>query len=449
MLVCLARRLRGALEHGPAVTVLIALAGLSVPFALVLGGRSLGAALGPGLDADAARGLVTGLGLAAAAAGAAVALAAPGAAGLGPQLRAAPLRRRDVVLALTFLPAALGAAPAAAALVALTVPFAAATPGGAVAALPLVLAVAAAAAAGAATAESLLAAARGNAAGALGIATAAAVWLATGGVALGPLDAAARSLAGSRSAVASGGAAALVLLALSCEWLVLAARRPAERPVSSPRVLMRVPRRPLPAVMALSLKRLLRRRELRRSVGATLILAAAGAGIASTGGSPPAASAVLAAGTASLGASLLPLAEPGLARQARWLVATAPVSREGAAAAGGAVAAALAIAATLVVSAPFAIAVPAELPKLALLALVTACAALAAGSLVPWRGERLADQFASFAAFAGALTAVSVLGGVAGRAVDLGLPDLAAAVSLSLVCVAAGLGAAALAGRGR
>ena len=449
MLVCLGRRLRGVLEHGPAVTLAVAVAALAAPFALVLGGRSLGAALGSDLDTAAARGLVIGLGLAAAAAGAAVALTAPGAAGLGPQLRAAPLRRRDIVLALTFLPAALGVAPAAVALFVLLVPLAAAAPGGAGAAVPLVLAIAAAGAAGAAAAESILAAARGNAAGVLGIAAVAGVWLATGGSALGPLDAAAASLGGSRSLAASSVAAALVLVALGCAWLVLAARRPSERPVSRPHVLFPVPRRPLLAVAALSAKRLVRRRELRRSVGATLLLATAGAAAASVSGSPPAASAVLAAGTASLGASLLPLAEPGLARPARWLVATAPVSRDRAAVAGGAVAAMLAIAATLVVTVPFAVAVPAELPKLALLALVTACAALVAGSAVPWRGERLADQLASFAAFAGALAAVSVLSGAAGRAAALGLPDVVVAAGISLVCVATALTAAALAGRSR
>ena len=307
----------------------------------------------------------------------------------------------------------------------------------------------AAAAAGAAAAESLLAAARGNAAGALGIATVAGIWLATGGWALGPLDAAAAALGGSRSLTASGVTAALVLVALGCTWLLLAVRRPAERPVSRPHVLVPVPRRPLPAVAALSAKRLLRRRELRRSIGATLLLAAVGAAAAWASGAPPAAYAVLAAGTASLGAALLPLAEPGLARPARWLVGTAPVSRDGAAAVGGSTAAMLAVAATLVVTLPFAVAVPAELPKLALLALVTACAGLAAGAAVPWRGERLADQIASFAAFAGALTAISVLGGAAGRAAALGLPDAIAAAGLALVCVGAGLGAVVLAGRSR
>lgn len=449
MLVCLGRRLRAALEHGPGVTLAVAVAALAAPFVLVLGGRSLGAALGPGLDADAARGLVTGLGLAAVAGGAAVALAAPGAAGLGPQLRAAPVGRRDVVLALTLLPVALGAVPAAVAVLALLVPVAAAAPGGADAAVPLVLALAAAGAAGAAAAESLLAACRGAAAGVLGIAAVALIWLATGGFALGPLAAAAGSLSGSRGTVAAAGPAAFVLLALGLEWLVLAGRRPPERPVSRPRVLVRVPRRPLLAVAALSAKRLVRRRELRRSVGATLVLAAAGATAAAAGGSPAAATAVIAAGTASLGASLLPLAEPGLARPARWLVAAAPVSRAGAAAVGGATAAALAIAATLVVTVPFAVTVPAELPKLALLALVTACAALAAGSAVPWQGARLADQLASLAAFAGALTAVSVLGGAAGRAVALGLPDVVAATLFALVWLAVALAAAALAGRTR
>ena len=60
------------------------------------------------------------------------------------------------------------------------------------------------------------------------------------------------------------------------------------------------------------------------------------------------------------------------------------------------------------------------------------CAALLAGCIVPWRGEGIGDQLATFAAFAGIAIATSLLVGlVAPRLVSLGFPDI---VVIALVC---------------
>jgi hypothetical protein len=82
-------------------------------------------------------------------------------------------------------------------------------------------------------------------------------------------------------------------------------------------------------------------------------------------------------------------------------------------------------------------AVAATLPQLAVVAVIAAAAALVAGVVVPWRGEGIGDQLASFGAFAGCAAAVSAGTGLAGpRLVAAGLP---------VGVVAAALGCAALA----
>lgn len=444
MAVCAARRLRPALSHGPAVSLLLAGATIALPVALVLGGRALGGALGPGLDETAARSLVAGLGLAAAAGGAALALAAPGTAGLGEQVRAAPVGRRQVVVATTVLPAALYALPASLLLLAVLVPVAAAAPGGPAAALPLALGIGAAGAAGAVVAEALLAAARGRILGPVAVVPAAVAWLLAGRSPFGPLGPAARALAVEGHAVEATAVAAPSLLVLAGAWVVLASRRPAERAPSRPRLPIRLPRGALPAVAVVTAARLARMRPLRRAVATTLLLAVGGGAVAWRAGTPAPACAVLAAGTASLGAALWPLAQAGLAREGRWLVGSTPVHAASAALSGALAAAALAIAATLAAAAPFAAAAPATLPKLLTLGLVVALAALAAGAAVPWRGERLSDQLASLAALAAALTAFSTLAGLAGRAADAGLPGPGAALVFLLLCAAVSAGAVTL-----
>jgi hypothetical protein len=359
-LCCFWRRLDNAFAAAPLLIGAAGLGAAALPaIAFVVGSRAA-----PALRAADPAVLALGAGLAAALAGALLTLLAPGRHALGAQLEAAPVPRRTAFVGLTLL-------PPTAALAVLAVPVALFAAPVAGRETPLVIVrLLGAAAAGGAGAEAVLAFARRSL---RGVPVAAVL----------PLFVLARH-------------SALVVAFAIAVWLGASASRPDERPA---RAAVRLTARGLLGTTAF---RYLRRADLRRQAAAACVLAIAGAAALRGAGVPGQVALLFAGATALLGAAVVPLAAPGIDRRAEWLWGCVPRRRREVAAlhalvalALGAAVAVIGVAASLVV-AP---ASPAVVLPLAVAAVVTLGAASLAGSLVPWRPDRLTDQFGAYAAF--------------------------------------------------
>jgi hypothetical protein len=186
-----------------------------------------------------------------------------------------------------------------------------------------------------------------------------------------------------------------------------------------------------------------RRRELRRQAAAACALAAGGAVALRLTGVPNQVSVFFGGATALLGAAVVPLAAPGIDRRAEWLWRSAPVSRgevafvHGVVSLGlGALVAAAGVAGSLAVApVPPTVASP-----LAAAAAVVLGAALLAGSIVPWRSDRLAEQFGAYAAFGVVLSVLWFA--LARAAVPLGADHGARAAALAAAALLSCFGAA-------
>jgi hypothetical protein len=357
---CLWRRVDTAFAAAPLIVGAAMVCAAGLPALAFWGGTHAA----PTLRAADPTVLALGAGVVAALVGAMLTLLAPGRSALGTQLEAAPVPRTTAFVGLTLLPPAV-------ALALLGLPVALfAFPAGA-RATPLVLArLLGAAAAGGAGAEAALAFGR-------------------------------RSLRGVPVA------AALALLVLAWQsvlvvpfavalWIGAMALRPDERPL---RATVRVVGRGLLGTTAL---RYARRRELHRQAAAACVLAVAGAAALRLIGVPNQVAVSFAGATALLGAAVVPLAAPGIDRSTEWLWRSVPRRRPQLAAVHGVVAVALGLCvATTGVAASIAVAPvsPTAVLPLAVGAAVVLGAALLAGSVVPWRSDRLADQLGAYAAF--------------------------------------------------
>lgn len=458
---CAVRRARPVLAANPLVAAAAALLAVTTPPLAVLAGERLGAALGPVVaeEEGVAAALVLGLALTAAAAGALTALAAPGAAALGSQLRAAPIRRLEAFVWLTLAPLALAAAAASAVAACVLVPVAAATPGGAAAAAPLLVGGLAAGALGAAAAEGALGAVRGSVAGAIAVTGAAAVWaigaLAAGDPPTGPLGPAAEALRGRGESAAAALWAGATGVAAGGLWALATVHLPEERHSRARvRAVLPIAGGPYVASALAAVKQLGRRRELRRAVGATTALAVGGAALLARGlvGAPEAAF-VLAGAAALLGCAAVPVASYGVEREGAWLTDSSPVPRGRRASAAALATLALALGLLTLSLAGVRLVAPASPQQFA--ALVAAgCvlfgAALASGTLLPWRADGALDQLAAFAALGAlALLLWLGLGELVVRTTGAGVPrPLATGVALAVPPLL-GVGAGAVAARRR
>ena len=362
---CVWRRIEGAFAAAPVLVGGAAVGVAVLPAVAVWAGRRAA----PALRAAEPSTLALGAGLAAALVGAVLTLLAPGRGAFGKQLEAAPISRATSFVGLTLIPSA-----SALALLAVPAALFAAPAAGRATPLVLVRLLGAAAAGGAAT-EAVLALAR-------------------------------RSLRGAPVA------ACLVLLLLGWRtaavapfvvalWVAAAAARPDERPE---RAGVRVQGRGRVATAAL---RYARRRELRRQTAAACALAAAGALALRASGVPNRATVLFGGSTALLGAAVVPLAAPGIDRRAEWLWRSAPSGRAALALIHGIVAivlGALVAAIGIVLTLAVAPVRPAVALPLAVGAVVVLGAALLAGSVIPWRSDRLAEQLGGYAAFGVVLT---------------------------------------------
>ena len=398
---CAWRRVEAAFAAAPLVVGTAVLLAAALPAIAFWGGTRAA----PALRAADPSVLALGAGLAAALAGALLTLLASGRRALGRQLEAAPVSRATAFVGLRLLPPA-----SALALLGLPVALFAASAAGR--ALPLVLArLLGAAAVGGAGAEVALAFGRRSLRGF-------------------PVGAALALLALERKSV-------LVVPFALALWLGAAAWRPDERPV---RATVRVVGRGLLGTAAL---RYVRRRELRRQAAAACVLAVAGAAALRVIGAPNQIAVLSAGSTALLGAAVVPLAAPGIDRCTGWLWNSAPRRGVQLAALHGSVALALGLAvAGLGVGGSLAVAPVSPVIALPLVvgAAVMLGAALLAGSLVPWRSDRLADQLGAYAAFG---VVFSTLWFVLARAASLvGAEHGARAGALALAALACCFGAA-------
>jgi hypothetical protein len=457
VLRCSARRMRGAIVREPfaaavAVALLLALPAL---------GLLLGRQVAP-LIAAAATNTALANAFAASVVGPALLLGvglgalAPADRLLGPQLTAAPVTPLTRFTTLTVVPLAVLSTPLAAPAVAWALAATDRAAAGRWLAPTLVTAFASALLLGAALSASVTAAVRRPrlvplAPGIVGL------WLATGAWAgepfLGPGAQLARAVPSGATTAAESAVVCLALAALAlATWAGAAALAPQARPARGHvRLSPRLPRRPRIAFGIAVNVRLARHAQIRRHVafatmfalGTTLTIRLVGVGEAGTSYLPLAAALVAAAA--------VPPAAFALASDAPWLLRAAPV-RAAAAARATACAAVLAAAVTIVVvvaaASPVASLEAAAWPLAETSAAAVLAAAVAGGSLVPWRPDRVAEQIASYVVvgtIAAALSYGLALG--AAEAAVLGVPEAVFAAVAANVAVVASIGFAGLLAR--
>ena len=445
--VCAWRRGLPVLAANPLVAVCVAGVALALPLLAPLVGRRLGpAAVALAGDEALARSFAVSVGFTSALAGAAVASLAPRDA-VGPQLAAAPVSRLVTFLSVTALPLLLVASAIGALAVLFLVPFTAETPGGTRAAFVVLAGAAATAALGAALAETALGLARAAPSALLALGALAATWTlstvtAGGGVLLGPLAYVAAALRGSAPALAEplavlGATTAVGVVA----WAVTAARSAEPPPRGRIRSVLPVPSDPRLASFAVAVKRTVRRRALRRhALGVASVSASAALLLDALLPVPSEVPVFFAGATATLGAAVLPLAAAGLDREGEWFWRAVPVAPGPRAVAASLALVLLAFALVALAVFPVALFAPVqavEYAKLAVAAALTFASALVAGTLVPWRGDRLPEQVASYAAFALVAIALWLVVSTAARNAPLvGLSErVVTALSVPLVLV--------------
>jgi hypothetical protein len=412
LFVCSCRRLLPFVRRNPLLAVLAA-GGLAAvpPFGLALG-NDIGPALGVAVGADraVAEALVLGAVVSGAFAGTMIATLAPGVAFLGEQLQVAPLERCPSFAAFTALPliAFTGV------VVVLSAPFLLAValhlPGGVggVGLLVLTSLTAAVTAAAASVAGAALFAGRALAGAAVFAALGAAwpVGAAAGSLVLGPFALVVTPLRDPGVNVLWAAVACLgVATVAAAGWMTASA--PAVRVIPRrrrTRPLVPFPQTPWPALAVAAFRRYGRRRDLRRhAVVVIAVSATAAAAVTGALPAPPALTLVLVGGTAVFGAAIVPLAAHGLDREAEWLWRAAPQPRAAVAVAGAVAALVLG---TLVLAAaivPVGLVLGAPLVsylQVGAAAVVAFAAALACGSAVPWRSDRIVDQLGGFGALA-------------------------------------------------
>ncbi len=428
-------------SEAPLPSAIAGLVVLLAPFALIRVGRALGAELAGITGADGvSAAIVVGPALAAAVAGAALAVSLPGHSALGRQVAAGPCSRRAAVVAGLIVPGAVGAVAVLPSLLAACVAVAHELAGGSMAGVALATAIVAAVPAGAVVAEGAVAVARRQRRRPLVIATGALAWAAIGARLgagpLGPLAPVATGLRGSGSSLLALAVAGGVAVALAFSWIELAATRVEPRARRRRRVGRVVPAGQMPVPTALAAL-LARRSDVRLAAAGAVGFGAVGIAIAIVEDAPSPSAFLLATTTALLGAILCPLALGGLLLDGSWLWSAGPHDRRlivAAAGLAGLVGSALPVALVGCVAAVVSGVSWSALGIVSAFVVVGSAAALLAGCIVPWRGEGVGDQLATFAVFAGIAIATSLLVGlVAPRLVSLGLPDIAA---VALVCCA-------------
>ncbi len=417
--LCLVRRLRDAALAAPApVAVGVALL-LASPILLHRAGEALAEAIGSQLAAtDVARGLVLALCLSGAMVGLMIGVVAPPRSAMGAQLSAAPVGMRASNAAMVLLPLAIGSSLVAPLALAFVLPIAGSAPGGVSAAASTVGAVVAASSLGLFAAECVRTALRRDRGVALAALAASAGWALCAwlgsSLALGPLVVAADAIAGVRPVWFALLVEALLAFAALGGWSVVVVRgtpRVAARP---PRVVLRTPAGTSAAVAVAVIRLVMRRMDVRLAFAAGVALGLSSIALASAAAT---ARIALAGSSVALAAALAPLALTGILLDGRSVWRSSPVR------AGAVIVPACSIVLVLAlvpVTAVVAVVVAvmrdgaSDCSRVLLVAALTAGAALAGGGLVPWQGNRLGDQLASFGAFAACAAVATVGAGIVG-----------------------------------
>jgi len=437
---------------GPVPAALAAAVVVTTPFACARLGASLGDELRGSLDARAvAVAIVAGPALAGAVVGMALAVSLPGRPALGAQIAAAPYRNWAAVVASCVVPVLGGLVLVVPPLLAFDVAFAEALNGEGSVGVALAFATLTAVPAGAIVAETALAASRGARRRAVLVGLAALAWVALGqllgGAPLGPLAPAARALREEMPGSEASVIAAVSLVVLVCGWVRLAAVRPVGRRVRRPRT-VRLVRGAAGSVPGALVALIVRKGEVRLASAGALAFGVGGVALARLTAAPAPAGFMLGTTTALLGSVVASLVVSGVLRDGRWLWVGAPYSSRGIAFTAWLVALAVTLAPVVLVGlGAFVLETPSRsaVAAVAVVAVMAADAALVAGVLVPWsRGA--GDQLTTFSAFGAVAIATSlVVGLVAPRLVELGVPNAVLAVGF---CAVAGTAAVYGLGRG-
>jgi hypothetical protein len=454
--LCLARRVRGAVVVAPAPALAVAALAAATPLLLYRAGGALADALGAQLaDVEVARALLLALCLAGGIVGVMLGLVMPPRSAIGAQLSAAPVSPLSVATAMTVVPLGLAGLVTAPLLLAFSFPIASAAPGGVASIVTTIGAAVGAIAVGLLAAEAVRSGLRRDAGAAAGLAAIGVAWvgahLVGAPAALGPLGVAADALAGARSVPVALVVEVSVVVCALAGWCVLVTRGAPRVSSRAPRVVLPTPVGTRAAVTVAALRLLLRRSDVQLTLGAGALF---GLSAIALGGAADGARLGLAGSSVALATAIVPLAATGILLGGRPLWCSAPVRPGTLAALWGAVATLVPVVVAggvvLVVLAAAGGAID-DASRVVFVAALTAAAALAGGAAVPWRGSRLGDQLASFAAFAACTGMVSLGGGAVGaRAVAHGVPEVAVAGALlatTAVVGALGVGAR-LRGRG-
>jgi len=444
---CQARRLRTIVAGAPIPSAIVVAVVALAPLALARVGSALGSELADGLDSPAITdALVLGPCLAAAAAGGVLAASVPTRDALGQQIAAGPIGNRSVTCSLILLPATLAALVCVPALVAFALSVASSSPGGQAAGLPLGAAILAAVPVGAVVAEGLKIAAWGHRIRLLGLGLGLGAWVvagrAVGATPLGFLAPVSLALRGAAPAWVALLVACLVAVSFGTAWIILASTRPERR--SRARERRHVAAAwwfPVPAA-AFSL--LARRADVRHANVAAIAFAVVGLMVAVAGGTPPPGPFLLAGTTTLMGSLVVALVGFGVLANGSWIWLGAPRNRGSLAAMTWLLSLAAAMAPVAAVGALAAVASGVDRSTtgvVVVLTVVGTAVATVAGSLVPWRGEAIGDQFSSVAAFVAVAIATSLaVGLVAPRLTALGLNDPEVAILLCCLSSFAAVG---------
>jgi hypothetical protein len=447
VVACQARRLRRALRAAPAAVVpAVAVLGATI-VALYRAGAAGAGEIGTAMaDPAAATVLVLALATTAAGLGAVLAAALPSRDAFGAFVSASPAGGRPALVAGSLLPAAAVAAPAAMAFALALAPGLSRSPGGSRATAALGATLLAAVLVGVAVAECVLQASRLRWGAGLGAIALSLLWLASGRggdvPALGPGAHAGSALSGTGGATAPMLAASVVGACAVGVWLVVAPGRPA--PPSRFRRLPVVPLRRCRAARVAGLAAVLvRRRDLVRAAVTSALVGVAGVLVARLSDLPSAVALQLGIAAAALGAGVVPLAAPGalLEGRALWWLAPRRASVVCSPPAVGAVVVAGAMAPSLAVAAMGGGGSTTPVAQTAFASALTAATAVCAGSLVPLRRTRAADQAVSLCAFGACAGAVAaVLGHLGGLADESGVSHQTVALaSVTILTAAAAL----------
>jgi hypothetical protein len=439
--LCLIRRATSAARRAPALALGAVGLVLGLPPLLYRASTVAAADLGPALARpEVARAALVGAALPCVAAGFALAISASMRKQQGAEVASAPVRPADRAVAALVAPVATLVMLALPTALAVFLPLAKASPGGA-AATPVLLvtlgSVVGCSGAGAMALRLALSRQGSLARGALALAGCA---LVTGTAA--PLEPAARALSGGAGAWSSLLLSSLAAAAGLVAWSILNDSAPPSQ--EGRRRSYAIAHRPVSAIIQSASMLLVRRRDIRAAGVGALVIGSAGLVVARLEDAPPPTGALLAAAGAAVALAPVGLSVGGATLDGREVWQTAPrpateVALGWMLASLGFIGSVLALVAGLSLAAR---ALPAgDVVRLLAMCVGAWACAVTAGALVPWRRVSIGEQAVSIGAFGLLVACASFLAGRIGPwATGVGMPSMIVAAALLCTLVGAAFG---------